>query len=90
MPKVEFSIQLAEHVGCPSEGELVAGTLRSSLNHWFLKYPAMSEYLLDEKGALRGHLSVFVDGQMVAQEEALETLLGNESEVFVMQAISGG
>ena len=90
MPQIEFSLQLSEHVDCPVRGELAEGTLRAGLSKWFEQYPKLSDYLLDSEGLLRGHLSVFIDGEMVVQAEALDTQIQQGSEVFFMQAISGG
>lgn len=46
--------------------------------------------MLDEHGRLRKHVVVFVDGTMVADRVALTDAVGPDSEVFVMQALSGG
>lgn len=90
MAKIEFSLQLASHVDCPASGDLQVGSLREGLNYWFEKHPKLSGYLLDDEGQLRGHLSVFIDGQMAVHSEALDAHISDEAEVFVMQAISGG
>ena len=90
MPQIEFSLQLAEHVGCPTEGDLPEGTIREGLASWFERYPKLSEYLMDSDGNLRAHLSVFLDGEMVNGAEVLERHIAGRQEVFVMQAISGG
>ncbi|MGB1925435.1 MAG: MoaD/ThiS family protein [Rubripirellula sp.] len=90
MPQIEFSLQLSEHVDCPVQGEFPVGTIRTGLAQWFQQYPKLSEYLLDSDGNLRGHLSIFIDGVMVRSSDALDQEVGGSSEVFVMQAISGG
>ena len=90
MAKIEFSLQLASHVDCPASGDLQVGSLREGLNCWFEKHPKLSGYLLNDEGQLRGHLSVFIDGQMAVHSEALDAHISDEAEVFVMQAISGG
>ena len=90
MAKIEFSLQLASHVDCPASGELQPGSLREGLNHWFEQYPNLADYLLDDDGQLRGHLSVFIDGEIAVQAEALDAQVADEADVFVMQAISGG
>lgn len=90
MSQIEFSLQLAEHVGCPAKGELKVGVLQDGLAIWFEEYPKLKEYLLDSDGNLRRHLSLFLNGEMVISTEALDLVIDDKSELFVMQAISGG
>ena len=47
-------------------------------------------YVLDDQGHLRRHVQVFVDAAMVADRAGLSDPVGDASEVFVMQALSGG
>ena len=53
-------------------------------------YPRLKGYVLDDQGRLRKHIAVFVDGGMVARESALGLAVGDTSEVYVFQALSGG
>ena len=54
------------------------------------KYLGIKSYILDDQGALRQHVNVFVDGQMIEDRETLSDLLQADSEVYIMQALSGG
>ena len=47
-------------------------------------------YVLDEQGALRHHVVVFVDGQLIRDRVTLADPVGEQSEIAVMQALSGG
>ena len=47
-------------------------------------------YVLDDQGALRKHVNVFVDNRMISDRVALSDAVAEDSEVFVMQALSGG
>jgi molybdopterin synthase sulfur carrier subunit len=49
-------------------------------------HPAMDGWILDERGALRRHINVFVNGEMGAQD----TAVGADDRVDVLPAISGG
>jgi hypothetical protein len=39
---------------------------------------------------VRRHIAIFVDGALQHRERALELPLGSASEIYVMQALSGG
>jgi carotenoid cleavage dioxygenase-like enzyme len=47
-------------------------------------------YVLDDRGALRKHVCIFVDGERLAHDTALTRRIGPESKLYVMQALSGG
>lgn len=43
--------------------------------------------MLDDQGALRTHMMVFVDGEQVADREGLSDVVKGDSEICVMQAL---
>ena len=61
-----------------SVGELLAELERS--------HPAAKGWILDERGVLRRHINVFVNGELGGQD----TRVGRDDEVDVLPAISGG
>jgi len=89
MPRVVFTSNLQRHVNCP-ETQVAAGTVRSALAQVFAAQPQARGYVLDEQGHLRKHVAVFVDGQRVRDRETLEDPVRESSEVYVMQALTGG
>ncbi len=48
------------------------------------------ERILDEQGAVRPHVNVFVDGTSIREQQGLATPLRDGAQVFVIPAISGG
>ena len=87
MPKVVFTTNLRRHVSsqpCESRG----ATVREALEDAFRRNPGLREFVLDEQGALRKHMNVFVDGEMIKDRTGLGDPSGGE--VCVMQALSGG
>lgn len=48
--------------------------------------PAIAGWILDERGLVRRHINVFVNGELGNQE----TAVGAEDRVDVLPAISGG
>ena len=53
-------------------------------------YPRLKTYVLDDQGRLRKHIAIFVDGVMQPRERALALPVGDRTEVYVFQALSGG
>ena len=69
----------AEHtIEGGSVGELLLALERA--------HPAASGWILDERGILRRHINVFVNGERVEQEARVEP----EDRIDVIPAISGG
>ena len=89
MPRVVFTSNLQRHVNCP-ETRVAAGTVRTALAQVFAAQPQARGYVLDEQGHLRKHVVVFVDGRRVRDRESLSDPVGDASEVYVMQALTGG
>lgn len=89
MPRVSFTQNLQRHVAClPCRVD--GTTVRESLDAAFVLYPLARGYVLDEHGALRHHMAIFVDGEPVADRRALNDPVPASAEILVMQALSGG
>ncbi len=52
--------------------------------------PRLRGYLLDDQGSLRRHVALFVDGVQVRDRRGLGDPLQDDSEIYVVQALSGG
>ena len=52
--------------------------------------PGLAGYLVDERGALRQHVNLFVAGTMVTDRRALSDRVPEGATVHVFQALSGG
>jgi sulfur carrier protein ThiS len=89
VPRVVFTSNLQRHVNCP-ETRVAAGTVRSALAQVFAAQPQARGYVLDEQGHLRKHVVVFVDGRRVQDRERLSDPVEESSDVYVMQALTGG
>lgn len=89
MPRIEFTNQLARHVECPTE-IVEADSVREALEVVFTRHPALRGYVMDDQGSVRKHVAVFVDNKMLQDLGSLDIPLTSNSEVFVMQALSGG
>ncbi|ANM30985.1 thiamine biosynthesis protein ThiS [Acidobacteria bacterium Mor1] len=89
MTRVVFTQNLERHIPCPPK-EVAAQTVRDALDAVFHENPQLRGYVLDEQGRLRRHVVCFVDGQMIEDRNTLSDRLENDSELYVMQALSGG
>jgi hypothetical protein len=56
----------------------------------FQTHPRLRHYLVDEAGMMRQHVCVFVDGERYGHTEALRQPIRPQTELYVMQALSGG
>jgi len=84
---------LPASAGKPSEDAVldVSGTrLDEVLDGVFLRYPNLRDYVLDEHGSVRHHVALFIDGTAIADKRNPTQALDERSEVYVMQALSGG
>jgi len=87
--RVFFTPQLRRFIDAPPQ-EVDAATARDALESVFAENPRLRGYVLDERGALRKHVTVFLGGRRVREARELEEPLPAGTEVSVMQALSGG
>jgi hypothetical protein len=89
MAIVSFTPNIQRHVACPTthvQGE----TVRQVLNAVFEGNPRARGYVLDDQGAVRSHMVVFVDGKQVRDRQHLTDPVSPAAEIYVAQALSGG
>ena len=89
MADVAFTPNLQRHVECPRR-EAAGSTVREVLDSVFADNPRLRGYVVDERGALRKHMIVFIDGRQIVDRERLSDPVEPRSEIYVMQALSGG
>jgi sulfur-carrier protein len=89
MAKVNFTPNLMRHVDCPAV-EASGATVRDVLSAVFKENPRLKTYVVDEQFSLRRHMGIIVDGQIVLDRKKLSDPVQAHSEVYVLQALSGG
>jgi sulfur carrier protein ThiS len=89
MPRVEFAPALTRHVPCAPQ-DVRARTLREALDAAFESAPNLRHYVLDEQGAVRKHVAVFVNAHMIADRVRIDVPLEEGDKVMVIQALTGG
>lgn len=89
MPRVVFTAQLQRHVPSPT-CEVGGETVRAALDAVFIEHSVLRGYVLDDQGHLRKHVAIFVDGARVQDRESLTDAVRPGSEIYVLQALTGG
>jgi len=86
-------VHLTSHlrgVGPGAPIQVEAATLGDALDAYFAAAPKVRPYILDDQGRLRRHVAVFIDGELLIDKRNLGRNVSTASEIYVMQALSGG
>lgn len=89
MPRVSFTSHLQRLVGA-APVQVEGATVRAALEAAFARSPLLRAYVLDDQGALRRHVIVFVGGEAVQDRTGLTDAVAPDAEISVLQALSGG
>ena len=89
MAKVIFTANLMRHVDCPPV-QTAGKTARELLAKIFSENPRLKSYVVDEQFGLRRHMGIIVDGEIVRDRKRLSDPVESNSEIYVLQALSGG
>ena len=90
MPTVKFTYALKRFYPDLKDTPVGVTSLPEVLESIDQTYPGIQGYIVDERGALRKHVNIFVDGELIKDRVALSDALKENSEVYIMQALSGG
>ena len=89
MARVNFTQNLERHVDCPT-CEVEARTVREALDAVFVRYPLLRGYVVDDQGAVRKHMAIFLNGAQIRDRATQSDPLAPDSDLYVLQALSGG
>jgi hypothetical protein len=84
-----FTSNLRRHVDCPG-ASVDGGTVAECLAAYFRLHPQVRTYVLDEQGRVRRHVAVFVGGEQLRDPTRQSDTVTPDTEITVMQALSGG
>lgn len=90
MPTVKFTYALKRFFPKLKETPAYASSLPEIFKEIESSYPGLTSYVLDERGSLRRHVNIFIDGKMISDRSNLSDSLTSKSEIYIMQALSGG
>ena len=89
MAQVHFTSWLRELVpNAPLSAD--GATVGEALAALLAEQPQVRSYVLDDQGRLRKHVCIFADGVRLQHAAALTHRIHPDSELYVMQALSGG
>ena len=86
MPKVILTGSIRQHVGGLGVVEVGGDTAGAVVSALEASYPALRGWIVDERGALRRHVKLFLGGVAVS----LDATVRPNDELHIVAAISGG
>jgi len=90
MAKIKFTAALKRFFPDLEEMNVSGNTVGEVIQKAEAKYPGICDYLLDERGAVRRHMNIFVRGELIEDRENLTDRLEVNDEILIFQALSGG
>jgi sulfur-carrier protein len=89
MARVTFTPHLQRFLESPVR-EVTANTVAAALAQVFGQNPRLRGYVLDEHGAVRPHVTIFVNDAAIYDRNTLSDAISDDAEIYVLQALSGG
>lgn len=89
MPTVSFTSALRRFVRVP-EVRVEGATVAAALAAVFAEYPTLRGYVLDDQGAVRRHVNIFVNGNLLRDRSGLGDPVAPQDHIYVIQALTGG
>jgi len=90
MPTLSFTRNLLRHVEALPSAEVKGATIEAALNDYFRIHPRVRGYVLDDQGAVRKHVAIFLNQEPIHDRTGLSDPVATSDEIFVAQALSGG
>ena len=70
--------------------DATAETVREALSALWKQHVGLRDRVVNEQGALRPHVNIFLNDENVRRKEMLETALNENSEITILPSVSGG
>ena len=90
MAHVQFTRNLKRFFPDLEPVEIQSDTVSDLVRALDVRHPNLASYIVDDRGALRRHVNIFVDERMIQDRETLSDALSADARVFIVQALSGG
>ena len=88
MPTVSFTSALQRFLEAPSM-QVDGTTVRDALDAVFARRPPLRSYVVDDQGAVRRHVAIYVNGEVIRDRTKLSDAVGPRDEIYVFQALTG-
>jgi sulfur-carrier protein len=91
MPRVRFTSHLQKFFPTLKQDIQIDGhTVAEIVAALDQRFPGLAAYIVDERGALRKHVNIFIGDEMISDRLRLQDQVSSEQPIFIMQALSGG
>lgn len=90
MATVKFTYALSRFFKGLKETTTTGTSLAEVMKEIDGSYPGIRNYILDEQGSLRRHVNIFIDGKIISDRVKLSDAFSANSEIYIIQALSGG
>jgi molybdopterin converting factor small subunit len=67
-----------------------AQSVRDALDLLWKEAPGVRDRVITERGDVRQHINIFVDGESIRDADGLRTPVRDGSEIVILPAVSGG
>ena len=89
MPTVTFTPALRRFLRVPAI-RVEGATVGAALATVFIECPAVRGYVLDDQGAVRRHVAIYVNDTALRDRVALADAVAPDDDIYVFQALTGG
>lgn len=89
MTTLSFTPNLRRYVESRTS-RIEGATVGQVLEKYFQSNPRVRGYVLDDQGALRKHIVIFLNQEPIHDRNELSDRVRDNDDIFVVQALSGG
>ena len=89
MPSVALTPNLPRHLHVEG-GHYSGKTVAEVLAAMFVQHPTLRGYLLEDSGAVRRHVAIFIGSATIKDRVHLTDPIAEDETITIMQSLSGG
>jgi sulfur-carrier protein len=90
MPTIHLPAALSGYAEGQRRVEVAGATVGKVLAALGQAHPGVGQRVLDDRGVLRRHVNVYVNGESIRYLDGVQTPVGDGDEVWILPAVSGG
>lgn len=90
MAHIKFTPNLKRFFPDLTEIEVDAKTVSDVIDAVDNRWRGLADYIVDEQGALRKHVNIFVGDELIHDKTGLSDAVSADTKIYIMQALSGG
>jgi len=90
MAHIKFTPNLKRFFPDLTEIDVDATTVSEVIEQINNRWRGLADYIVDEQGALRKHINIFVGDELIHDKTGLTDAVDANTKVYIMQALSGG